>query len=147
MKHLGSLMMYSEEREKDLKRVYDEYIGKCKYVCMPDVYAHIVNMPSKRFWVSETRATLVVNGIIRGRNTLEKMCPSKREMFLEIYNRFVALKEKYPQMSTKDLCCMVVNQPAPKFYLTPKTAKVMICKIRKKWMEEKQQKLLRLSCR
>lgn len=141
MKHKGALMEYSQERSDDLMRAYDEYLASCDYIRMPDVYNNIVNMPSRRFWVSDIRAALVISAMMRGEARLDKMCASKREMYEEIYRRVAIMREKYPDKTTSELCAMVVIQPAPKFYLTPGSAKIMVCKARKEWIRRKQQRL------
>ncbi len=130
-------MEFSQERSDDLMRVYDEYIASCKYIRMNDVYKCIVNMPSRRFWVSDIRAALVVSAIGRGEDCLKEMLPLKREMYMEIYQRVMGMRNKFPNMSISELCSIVTMQPAPKFYLTPGSAKMMICKTRKKWKEKK----------
>ena len=140
MKHNGAVMEYTSERIEDLMRAYDEYISSCDYVRMPEVYASIVNMKARRFWVSDVRATKVVYSMFRG-VPLKNMRPLKREMFEEIFRRVVAMKEQHPEMSIKSCCCIVVAQPAPKFYLTPGSAKIMVCKSRKKWINEKLKRL------
>lgn len=142
MKHKGALMEFSNERANDLLRAYDEYIASCKSISMPEVYKNIVNMPSRRFWVSDIRAALVVSAIIRGEARLDKMCRSKREMYQEIHRRVIDMRQLYPHMSVSQLCEMVIVQPAPKFYLTPGSAKVMICKARKIRANERKEKML-----
>lgn len=143
MKHKGALMEYAEERLEDLMRVYDKYISSCDYIRMPDVYKAIVNMPSHRFWVSDTRAALVVSAMMRGEANLECMWPLKREMYEEIFRRVVELGKIYPDLKTSELCAIAVTQPAPKFYLTPGSAKILVCKARKEWIRRKQQRLRR----
>jgi hypothetical protein len=61
-------------------------------------------------------------------------------MFHEIYKRVVALKEKLPDHTTYQLTFIVVQQEAPKFYLTAGSAKVIISKIKRKWYEERKRK-------
>lgn len=131
MKKLGAKMEWADERLDDLMKAYYSYIRQVKFINMDDVYKNIVNMPAKRFWVSDIRAALVVAAIIRGENVLENMWPLKREMYTEIYNRVMCLKLKYPDFNVSQLSAMVIAQPAPKFYLTPGSAKMMICKARK----------------
>ncbi len=133
-------MEYAEERMQDLMRAYDEYISSCAYIRMPDVYAAIINMESMRFWVSEIRATKVIYAMLRG-VPLKGMRPLKREMFEEILKRVLDLKKRRPELTVKECCCIVVAQPAPKFYLAPGSAKIMICKARKKWVQEKLKRL------
>lgn len=137
MKHKGALAEYSQERSDDLMRAYYEYLASCDYIRMPEVYNAIVNMPSARFWVSDKRAEVVVSAIMRGESVLQGMWSLKREMYEEIYRRVIALREKKPYLSTAKLCAIVVCEPAPKFYLTPGTAKIIVCKARKKWIRRK----------
>lgn len=136
-KHRGSVMEHSKERILDLMRAYDEHLAKCNFIKMPDVYKHVVNMPSSRFWVSDTRAALVVSALMRGEIDLDDMWPTRKEMYEEIYRRVLNLKEQEPKLSITELTAIVVAQPAPKFYLTPGSAKVMICKARRGWVRKK----------
>ena len=97
MKHKGAIMEYSKERMDDLMRAYDEYISSCDYIRMSEVYKIIVNMPSRRFWVSDIRAALIISAMMRGKTDLSTMCPG--------------------------------------------SAKVMVCKARKQWIQEKWKRL------
>lgn len=134
-------MEYSKERMDDLMRAYDEYVSSCNYIRMSEVYKVIVNMPSRRFWVSDIRAALVISAMMRGETDLNAMWPLKKEMYEEIYSRVLALWKEYPELTVSELCAKVIVQPAPKFYLTPGSAKIMVCKARKKWIQEKWKKL------
>ncbi|MBE6346963.1 MAG: hypothetical protein IKM23_06730 [Bacteroidales bacterium] len=141
MKPIGTKVEYSEERVRDLMRVYDMYIASCKYINMAELYKTIVNQPSKRFWVSESRCALVISAIMRGEDVLNTMWPTKKEMFLELYRRVSALQIEYPNKTMIELCTMAIYQKAPKFYISPGTAKVMIVKYRRKWRVEKMRRL------
>lgn len=144
MKNKGDVVEFHKERLDDLMRAYDEVYSSCDYLCMPKIYAATAQMPSKRFWVSDIRAALVVSALLRGEDKLKGMHPQKREMYEEIYRRVLILKQKRPELRVLDLCAIVVTEPAPKFYLTAGSAKMMICKARKKWVEEKIHRLQRI---
>lgn len=133
-------MEYSQERSDELMRAYDDYIESCEYIRMPEVYNTIVNKPCSRFWVSDIRASLVVSAMIRGEAQLHKMRSLKREMYEEIYRRVMVLREDHPEKSIPELCAVVVMQPAPKFYIEPGSAKIMVCKARKEWIKRKRRK-------
>lgn len=124
-------MEFHTERAADLMRAYREYISSCSRIRMPDLYQAIANAPAKRFWVSAERATVVVKKLLNGEN-LGYMRPGKRQMFLEIYNRVGKLKEKLPAATIEVLCARVIEQPAPSFYITPSTAKIIINGLKKK---------------
>lgn len=134
-------MEYSRERSDDLMRAYDEYLASCDYIRMSEVYKAIVNMPSRRFWVSETRAAIVVFQMLKDETCLKKMRQPKREMYEEIYRRVMILRERHPRKTIFELCAMVVIQPAPKFYLAPGSAKIVVHKVRKAWIRRKRQRL------
>ena len=84
---------------------------------------------------------LIISAMMRGKTDLSTMCPLKKEMYEEIYNRVFKLQEECPELTISELCAKVIAQPAPKFYLTPGSAKVMVCKARKQWIQEKWKRL------
>ena len=142
MKPHGSNSEFKQQRNDDLMRAYHELIKSAQYILMPEIYHKVVDMPTRRFWISEGRAAIVISAMMKG-DTLENMGPLKREMYNEIYSRVIKLREKKPDLPIIQLVEMVVEQPAPKFYLTPGSAKVLICKIRKEWYYRRTKRRLR----
>ena len=130
MKHKGSKFEYQDERDKDLMRAYHEQIASCDTIVLSDTFRNVVSMPSARFWVSEERAAIVIARMFRG-DKLEKMRPNAREMYFEIYKRVVSEMETYPDKSIAEIVFQVIRQPAPKFYLTPDTARAIVTRIKR----------------
>lgn len=124
------MLQITERRNRDLMSVFRCQLGKCDQIKLREVIREVINSPSKRFWVSEERAAIVVSRMMKGDN-LAYMTPTKREMFREIYTRSMLVREENPDMSLFDIMCIVVQQQAPKFYLTEKSAVVIIHKIKK----------------
>ena len=52
-------------------------------------------------------------------------------MYFEIYKRVVSEMETYPDKSIAEIIFQVIRQPAPKFYLTPDTARVIVTRIKR----------------
>ena len=129
MKPYGSILEFTRERNADLMRAYRHQIRQARHIRMRDIGAAIVNMPAARFWVSEERATIVVSALLSGRDLPENMRPTKCEMFSEIYHRV-------PKASVFELVCEVVNSPAPKFYMLPRSAMDIIYKIKNGYYDE-----------
>ncbi len=147
MKPHGSKFEYEQERNHDLMRAYHQLINQYDHICLPLVYQEVVNLPSARFWVSEERAAIVIASMMhcdKEEDVLADMRPNKKEMFREIYSRAKKLREEFPSMSVFDIAFKVVRQPAPKFYLTPGSARVIIYKAKKAWFEERKRKLRHL---
>ena len=142
MKPHGSHFEFEQQRNDDLMTVYHETIVNADFVRMPDIYEKVANSPSQRFWVSEERAAIVVCAMLRG-DKLTNMRPLKREMYNEIFSRVMKLRKQNPATPISKLVAIVVEQPAPKFYITPGSAKVQICKIRKEWYFRRTKRRLR----
>lgn len=142
MKNKGSVAEYSEDRIQDLLKVYFEYISGCDIINTHDVFSHIVDCPAPRFYVSEPRATVVVTKLLQGED-ISRMHKTKQEMYREIYSRYLIEREKYPTLSVAHVVGIVIEQQAPKFYLAPESARVMILKAKKKWFAEKRKRFLR----
>ena len=136
MKNFGSVFEYEQERNNNLLRLYHQLISEVRYICSEEIYRKMSNSPSDRFWVSEERALIVVLQIMKG-DTLLGMGKNKRDMFFEIYRRAMAMKERCPNLSLTKIVFRVVRQPAPKFYLTEGSIKVIISKIKSKWYERR----------
>ena len=130
MKHKGSKFEYEDERDKDLMRAYHEQLESCDTIVLSDIFRNVVAMPSARFWVSEERAAVVIGSMLRG-DELEKMRTNAREMYFEIYKRVVSEREKYPDKSIAEIVFNVIRQPAPKFYLTPDSARVIVTRLKR----------------
>lgn len=134
MKYYGSILDFTQERTQELMRVYQEELSKAGYIVMPKIFEQVANSPCSRFWVSEERAAIVISTLLAGK-VIPNMRKNKREMFDEIFRRFLIAREQYPEKSIYALAIMVVNQPAPKFYMTPRTVGELIYRIKNGWYE------------
>lgn len=133
MKRQGSKFEYEAERNKELLKAYCSQVEICSEIRLDEILSRVVNTPCSRFWVSDERASIVMSGIERGTANLDSMIESRKEMFLEIYDRVKALRINNPTMSLSELTNEVVKQPAPRFYLTAKSARTIIHRIRTQW--------------
>lgn len=131
MKKKGTISQLQHERDDDLMRAFQQELAGRPHILLPEVLNSVVSSPSKRFWVTSERAAIVIYNMMKG-DELEHMRPLKRKMFREIYRRVMKLKANYPQLSIPILTEQVVAEPAPEFYITPGSAKVIISRIRKR---------------
>jgi len=130
MKYPGSISDFTQMRNDELIRAFRKVFAQKTFFDITKDYEQVVNMPCSRFWISEARASIVVSAIMRGQPILNTMRPTKREMFLEIYNRVLAIREKKPDTPLIDIVFEVVNSPAPKFYMKPRHARNIIYKMK-----------------
>lgn len=137
MKYFGSILDFTAERNADIMRVYRKLLANAKFIVMPEIFKLVANHPAARFWVSEERAAIVISAMIANK-PLPRMRSTKREMFEEIYRRFLIEKEKTPDKSVYEIVSKIVIQPAPKFYLTPRTVGEFIYRIKNGWYDQQQ---------
>lgn len=140
MKHKGSISDVIQERNRDLFRSYRKLLQEAEFVNPDKLFEDVVNTPAKRFWVSEERAAIVISEMMRGHKPHENS-KYRNGMFREIYRRAMKLKHKHPELTIYEIACKVVNQKAPRFYITPSSARTIIFYEKKKWYEEKKKKL------
>lgn len=136
MKYHGCILGFTDERNEELMRAFREAINKRTFIDITEISEEVVNMPCSRFWVSEERAMVVVSAMMKGKHVLNAMRPTKQEMFKEIYSRVLALQKQLPELSMFELVLKAVNSPAPKFYMTPRSAMETIYKIKKGFYEK-----------
>lgn len=125
MRHKGNVNIFRQQRDRSLLRAYRELIGQTKHIALADVLERLVAMPTERFYVSEWSATIVIARMLKG-DDLSSMMPNKRRMYEDILARVKQLMEDDGSLSLYDAVWQAVNQPAPQFYLTPASAKVIL---------------------
>lgn len=139
MKNSGAISDFKQQKEDELIRAYRDVTAVCRYVSYKKALKEVVNRPASRFWVSSSRATIVVAKILRG-DKLSQMRSTKREMFNEISRRVVLLRTQRPDEPLSSLVEEIVLQPAPKFYMAPGSAHGFIVKARKSCRQRRLQK-------
>lgn len=130
MKHKGAVCNFTQERNADLLRAYKNAVAVRDNVSLSEIVQVLALSPSKKFWVSVTRANEAVKAIERG-DSISYMNPTRRAMFQEIYRRYRIRKRKQPTLSKMKLLALVCDEPAPSFYLTPKSIVVILNRVRK----------------
>ncbi len=125
-----STFPYRDERNLELLSTFNRLYSTSLNSNVLFLVQEVVNSPSSRFWVSEERAFRVISSMMRyplseGCNLLH------REMYEEIFRRCKDLALRHPQWTLKQCVFTVVNQPAPKFYLSVQSANAIIYRERR----------------
>lgn len=129
MKHFGSILDFTAQRNEDLLNNFKLIMQQEKKIVMAEIFAKLALVPAKRFYVSEERAAIVISAMLADK-ALPKMRRNKTEMFQEIFNRFSTQRKLFPNKKFSEIISDVVNQPAPKFYLTPRTISEFIYRLK-----------------
>ncbi|MDY4029688.1 MAG: hypothetical protein SOY69_00525 [Alloprevotella sp.] len=131
MKHKGCKLEFTQQRDEEIMNAYALANQSTKRRTMIEVAERIVSTPCSRFWVSEDRAMAIIAAMAKGNLLPVNMRKSKKYMFIEIFRRVCLLRETNPHKSMRALVAGVIMQPAPCFYMTPRSAMEIVYRIRK----------------
>lgn len=130
MKHNGSRCEYSDQRDLQLFLAFRRIILSSPDINFSTIARRVVTTPTTRFWVSEGRAAIVISAMIKGRNPLAPMNATRQLMYREIYRRVTSLLRNEPQLPLAAAVARVVASPAPQFYLTPSSARIIYYRVK-----------------
>lgn len=125
MKYFGSAMEFVRQRDRALLDAFNRILSSGDKPSVNEACLRVAQSPSPRFWVSPERATIVVGAMLAGR-PMPRMRQSKRDMFNEIFSRFNAMRAAAPGISIYDAVSVIINQPAPSFYLSARTVALFV---------------------
>jgi len=129
MKKIGSVAEFGHMRDAELLSAFRRAVAGSRVAATSEYYRLAVATPASRFWVSERRASEVIGQMLRGRS-IAGMTPMRQKMYRELYRRAVAYRASHPGATIYEATFEAVNSPAPEFYLTPLSAKIILCRHR-----------------
>lgn len=125
MRKKGSVCDFTLSRNEELKSCFFRLLSSPDFRFVKDTFAFLANSPASRFYVSESRAVEVILRHIRTGEWGIKPGP-RRQMYMDIERLASVLMSLSPGMDFCDAVYEVVNSPAPSFYLTPDSCRVIL---------------------
>lgn len=137
MKKKKSTFEFERERNLFLLQAFRESIAAQSRISLNKAFKVAAASPAPRFWVSEARAAAVIGKMLAGEDPTAGMQPEKRDMYRELFGRFVRLRESFPDESISELCFRLVNDEAPRSYMSWHRARILIYKEKKRLRVER----------
>ena len=137
MKKQNSTSDFASERSEWLIARFRQQLARQSQISLVKAFHEATLQEAPRFWVSEQRAATVISRMLKGETDLSDMYEEKREMYLEIYRRVKKLREERPGAHVGDLVFEVINQTAPRSYMSWQRAKTLINAERKRRRKER----------
>jgi len=145
MKHKGNVNEYKQEQDAEVmsayRRIFGIYGGM---IGVSRLYELVAFAPASRFFVSELQASRVIKRFVRG-EVVGNMRGARLRMYSEILSRVNGLRSENPDMSLPHAVAMVVCQPAPEMYISPRQISAIIDKERQKCYEMRKQRMCKVS--
>lgn len=134
MKKSGSISEFIEQRDRELAAAFREILLSAD-MPLSEMFAAAAKRPCSRFWVGESRAFRVIKEMLEGHTSTQTgsaMLVKKQEMYGEILRRVKERLRADSGSSLEQAVHEAVNSPAPEFYITEKSARVIIYRIRRR---------------
>lgn len=137
MRKPNSIPEFGDQRNRFLLESFRASIAAQSRIAVNNAFKTAAGAPAPRFWVSEARAAAVVGKMLSGEDPTLSMYEEKREMYREIFRRFSILRGERPEASIYELVFEVVNQEAPRSYMSWHRARVLIYEQRARLRKER----------
>lgn len=134
MKKSGSISEFIKQRDRELAAAFREILLSAD-MQLSEMFAAAAKRPCSRFWVGESRAFRVIKEMLEGHTSTQTgsaMLVKKQEMYGEILRRVKERLRADSGCSLEQAVHEAVNSPAPEFYITEKSARVIIYRIRRR---------------
>lgn len=129
------------ERDIDLLRAYKEVLSEIEYpFSLSDVMERTVRKPARRFYSSTKYAYMCVKALKEGKPVRYQQSEKER-MIREVWKRVQQEEILRPNMKLDAIVELVMDRPAPEFYLKPSSAEVILCKAKRKQRFIEEQKI------
>lgn len=154
-RHKGSRCDYTEERNSHLYGLYRKmlhdhesasFVRRCDVggdvtVVPTPLMEQIASAPAPRYWISENRATAVVERLLKGYAIPESTTKERRRLYLHLHERFLKERELNPTLSIPALITIIVNSPAPESFVSPASIPKFIISCRDMRRRQRSEKL------
>ena len=115
------------ERDEALYYAYRRVIAENNYMTQREAIEAAINSEAPQFFIPSKALSLHIGRIRRNCPQPRQNMATKRKLG-ELYDRYVRFMEENPdtKMRHYEICEMLVEQPAPEFYISAEMAKRII---------------------
>ena len=126
-----------EMRDRALYQVYLQGLEEGRFNSMREAGEYVRKQPAPQFFLSSRVASLYIGMIMQGISLLHLNSLSRRRIWT-LYDRYVEWKRENASstLSRERICEILVEEPAPEFYVTMEQARKSIWKEWKKAREK-----------
>ena len=120
-------MMLRERRDYELFRAYQKALTEHTFADQREAVDYVRKHEAPRWFVSKEFCAAVISSWMRGKE-LCKMRINKQRKFKALYDLYISMRHKpeYNAMTHLDLCGIIVEMPAPEWYIDHQLASRII---------------------
>ena len=120
-------MMLRKRRDMELFHAYQKALQEKEFSDQREAVEYVRTHEAPRWFVSKEFCAAVISSWLRGKEFC-KMRPNKRRKFKALFEIYQRLKQELPYSALNhlELCGMIVEMPAPEWYIDHQLASRII---------------------
>ena len=125
-------------RDKALYKEFRKGLSEGKFATMGEAAEYVCKQPAPQYFIEPKKASDIVGRILADVSLIHLNSCSRRRAW-QLYRRYVQYMEEHPdcKMSRERVMEIIVEEPAPEFYIEAQRAKKILNRerkiARKKW--------------
>lgn len=121
-----------EERDRALFEAYTKALRNIRFNTQEEAINYVRTHEAPKFYISGEFAAYVIGRMLRG-VSMGVTGIQRIKKFKELFRRFCEVKNtpRMKGLSNKDICSLLVDEPAPEFYINYRMAKGILLEQRK----------------
>ena len=129
-------------RNKALYLTFKKGLAEGSFATMRDAAKYVCKHPAPRFYIEAEKASVIIGRILANVSLINLNSCSRRQAW-QLYRNYKKYLEEHPgcKLSRERIMEILVEQPAPEFYLEPQRTRKILYSERKKAMEKWEESL------
>lgn len=126
------------ERDKALFAAYNRAITQNKFKSQEEAIEYVRTHEAPRFYIDPWFCHVIISRLEKGKPWGVKGEPQMKRI-IELYRRYRRLRERpeWAKRSILSACMKIVDEPAPEFYVSYRTARYIIASERERQWKQK----------
>lgn len=120
-------------RDLALYHAYKIGLSSGSFVTMRDAAKYVCEQPAPRYFIEAEKASILIGRILAGVSLINHNSCTRR-MAWQLYNNYKAFLSSHPgcKLSRERIMELLVDEPAPEFYIEPQRARKILYQERTK---------------
>lgn len=120
-------MMLRKRRDQELFRAYQRALQENVFSDQKEAVDYVRKHEAPRWFVSKEFCAAVISSWLKGKD-FYKMRPNKKRKFKALFDLYLAVKQEFPYkaLTHLELCAIIVDMPAPEWYIDHQLASRII---------------------
>lgn len=114
-------LFYQQERDQNFfeqcEQIRDSYNERNEYISVGEIARQAIMTQADSFYISERECAKIIYRAKQGIKSYTKS-EAKRALYEEIERRYHIIQEKHPDMLVPSIAKIIIEEPAPRFYIT-----------------------------